>query len=128
MDGLHRSPNILPQPIHVPAIKSRPAFPPCPDLSLNLPRYKYRLSRTPVVPLDRVKTNNCHFESLEEAMFYIFQHSLHHFGSCTKAMAFAYIIECSIYNPSVDDYVSYQDVSAQDVTRVFNAMCGGAGK
>lgn len=97
---------------------------PFPEFSLDLPDYNYRSSKQPTVPLDRLRTNNCHFDTLEEALLYICQHCIEHYGFFSRSMALTYIADCSIYDTVHNDYVSYVNVPVQTVTTAFNAMSG----
>jgi hypothetical protein len=84
--------------------------------------YRYYTSRIPTIPLDKLHTNGCRFSSFNEAMLYVSQHCIFHYGCFTKAMAQAYIVQCHVFDPIHYDYVSLENISPKVVAAHFGMM------
>lgn len=91
-------------------------------LKLELPHYEYSRVKLMHVPLDRVRTNDLRFNSLQEALKYIKGHCMFHFGRFNQNMAKQYLPDCSVYDPFANLYIVQENICIKAFRRAFNSI------
>lgn len=96
----------------------------CEDIRLHvsLPMYEYTKCKTSFPPLDRKRTNDLRFDSIESALSYIRGHCMFHFGRFSQSLARQYLRDCSVYDPLINFYVIQENVSLKSFRRAFKII------
>ena len=91
-----------------------------PLLSCDLPQHSYhQSSKLHCIPFNEVTSNNGKFTTLLDAMIYVRNHILNHGFKFSRQLARIYIISCYIYDPSLDSYISLENLSKKEFETAF---------
>lgn len=89
-------------------------------LKFDFPNYEYRRHVYLLYPFDPVLSHNSNFDTLREAMMYIYEHCMHHHGSFRRTYAKKYLDYCFIYNPMTATYEQIYDLSNEQFENAYH--------
>ena len=107
-------------PVHIPP----PPVPP-PIVREELPHFRYSRLKFPTIPLDRQRTNNLHFSSIDEAVSYIARHCYQHYNEFSRQWLDLYIGDCYFYHHYLDKFVPCSRVPHELIVQSYRALVEG---
>lgn len=116
---LHSSPFTIPTPIiRRTDISNLPYI----HLNAELPQQEYKPVKTLLIPFDPRTSNNGRFDSLLDAMGFIYTHCHQHHGAFTKQLAKKYLDFCRILNGPTGKYIIMPHVGKKEFDQAFNTV------
>ena len=104
--------------VYMPNSQTRSAPAPTPQL----PQYQYSRLKAPTVPLDRQRTDNLHFFTLESAVRYIASHCHRHYGTFSRPLMNQYIGDCYVYHHYMETYIRGDKIPHEILNQVFRRV------
>lgn len=91
-------------------------------LAAELPQQEYKPVKTLLIPFDP-RTSNCgKFDSLNDAMTFIYDHCHEHHGAFTKQLAKKYLDFCRILNGPTGKYIIMPHIGKKEFDVIFNQI------
>jgi len=78
------------------------------EIGFDFPLNSYNKSKIKLIPFNDKLSNNGRFETLDDAMTFIYYHCMQHHNEFTKNLVFSYIKMCQVFDTYYCGYITLE--------------------